>query len=414
MRLIKTIFLAALLISSVKAQDTAKIMSYNLLNYVASDTATRNPYFRTVMNSANPDILVAVEMTSQAMVNAFRDYVMNQAGIGVFTAGTFIDGPDTDNSIFFRANKFAFISNTPIHTALRDITQFKLVHLSTLDTFYIFAVHLKASTGTQNEQSRAAEVDSLRKVTNNFPAGTNFMVVGDFNFYASTEPAYIKLKAAGGIQGYFIDPITMTGTWNNGAYAPYHTQSPRVRQFGGGANGGMDDRFDLMIYSQGINDPGGMTYIPQSMIPYGNDGLHYNDSINRPPNIAVGQVVADALHYASDHLPVIAKFKFESPIGIINLTQVPKGFNLEQNFPNPFNPVTKIRFDIPAGLNGETNTKLIIYDVLGKEIATLVNGILRSGSYEYEWNGALYASGVYFYRLQTGSNSLVRKMVLTK
>ena len=240
------------------------------------------------------------------------------------------------------------------------------------------------------------------------------MVMGDFNFYRDTEPAYIKLKAPGGIQGFFIDPVNITGVWNNGAYAQYHTQSTRVRQFGGGATGGMDDRFDMIIYSQAISDAGGITYIPQSLIPYGNDGLHYNDSINRPPNNAVGQTVANALHYASDHLPVIAKFKFESPIGIINLSQIPKGFNLEQNFPNPFNPVTKIRFDIPAGLNNGAITQLVIYDVLGKEIAALVNRNLTAGSYEYEWNGTSYPSGVYFYRLQTGSNSLVRKMVLTK
>ena len=52
------------------------------------------------MNSANPDILVAVEMTSQAMVNAFRDYVMNQAGIGAFQSGTFIDGAGTHTQFF--------------------------------------------------------------------------------------------------------------------------------------------------------------------------------------------------------------------------------------------------------------------------------------------------------------------------
>src|SRR5258706_5656220 len=116
-KVFKTIIIVLVFVNVLYSQDTSKIMSYNLLNYVASDTLTRNPYYRTVMNAANPDILVAMEMTSQAMVSAFRDYVMNQAGIGVFTAGTFIDGPDTDNSIFYRANKFIFLSNTPIHSA---------------------------------------------------------------------------------------------------------------------------------------------------------------------------------------------------------------------------------------------------------------------------------------------------------
>ncbi len=57
-------------------------------------------------------------------------------------------------------------------------------------------------------------------------------------------------------------------------------------------------------------------------IPYGNDGLHYNDSINQPPNNAVGQEIANALHYSSDHLPVIASFTFTPvpPVEVISFT----------------------------------------------------------------------------------------------
>lgn len=74
----------------------------------------------------------------------------------------------------------------------------------------------------------------------------------------------------------------------------------------------MDDRFDLILFSKAIQQPGDITYVANSCIPFGNDGNHYNDSINKQPNTAVDIAVANALHNASDHLPVKAVFDFES------------------------------------------------------------------------------------------------------
>lgn len=121
-------------------------------------------------------------------------------------------------------------------------------------------------------------------------------------------------------------------------------------------------------------------------------------------------------------------------IGVKNIsTEVPKEFSLSQNYPNPFNPATKIRFSIPGtnsfleggkhvlsglppwGAEGGGNiVKLIIYDVLGKEVGVLVNEILSPGTYEIEWDAANYPSGVYYYKLIAGDYSLTKKMVLLK
>jgi hypothetical protein len=183
-----------------------------------------------------------------------------------------------------------------------------------------------------------------------------------------------------------------------------------VRSFGGGATGGMDDRFDMILFSQAVSDPGVITYVPGTMIPFGNDGLHYNDSINRPPNNAVGQVVANALHYASDHIPIMATFRFEPPTGILPISGVATEFKLEQNYPNPFNPDTKIRFSIPEA----SDVQLTVYDVLGRQIELLVNSTLAEGNYEYTWNADAYSAGVYFYKLSYDGNSETRKMILSK
>jgi hypothetical protein len=98
------------------------------------------------------------------------------------------------------------------------------------------------------------------------------------------------------------------------------------------------------------------------------------------------------------------------PLSVHNISMIPKSYALRQNFPNPFNPVTKIKFDLP----NNTKVKIIIYDISGREISQLVNNNLSAGSYEIEWNGNDFASGVYFYKMQTESFADVKRMILIK
>ncbi|MBI2428762.1 MAG: T9SS type A sorting domain-containing protein [Ignavibacteriales bacterium] len=88
----------------------------------------------------------------------------------------------------------------------------------------------------------------------------------------------------------------------------------------------------------------------------------------------------------------------------------PKSFNLHQNFPNPFNPKTKIEFDIAE----TSSAKLDIYSVDGKLVAELVNTTLEAGSYSTEWDAQNSPSGLYFYRLNAGDFSETKKLVIVK
>lgn len=396
--------------SFLYGQSNHIIMSYNLLNYPGIDTTIRNPHFRTIFTSIQPDILVVQELQSLAGVNGFLNNVLKTVSSD-YAAGVFIDGFDSDRAIFYKTEHFTFISNTPIRTALRDINEFKVLHKITQDTLRIYAVHLKASSGTDNEQKRLAEVTELRKVTDLLPASAYFIVLGDFNIYRSDEPAFIKLLDKS-TSGYFIDPLNLNGIFNQSAYAPYHTQSTRTRSFGDGSTGGLDDRFDMILISQSVKDSGGVTYVINSTRPYGNDGNHYNDSINRPPNAAVGQLVADALHYASDHLPVIASFKFDIPVSVDYefTASVPGEYVLNQNYPNPFNPVTVISYSLSL----YSAVSLKVFDVLGREVAVLVNEEKLPGTYEVDFNAVDLPSGVYMYRIQFGSFIETKKMLLLK
>jgi pectate lyase len=87
---------------------------------------------------------------------------------------------------------------------------------------------------------------------------------------------------------------------------------------------------------------------------------------------------------------------------------------LSQNYPNPFNPSTMISYDIAGGQNGVRHVTLKVYDVLGKEVAVLVNSDQSAGHYQTVFSGAGLPSGIYFYRLEAGSYSQIKKMILMK
>jgi gingipain R len=92
------------------------------------------------------------------------------------------------------------------------------------------------------------------------------------------------------------------------------------------------------------------------------------------------------------------------------ITELPKVFSLAQNYPNPFNPVTSIKYSVPK----QSLVKLVIYDIIGREVVTLVNEVKTPGNYAVSFDASMYASGVYFYRMESGDFTDVKKMVLIK
>ncbi|RPI13904.1 MAG: T9SS C-terminal target domain-containing protein [Ignavibacteriae bacterium] len=96
-------------------------------------------------------------------------------------------------------------------------------------------------------------------------------------------------------------------------------------------------------------------------------------------------------------------------------TEVPSSYKLYQNYPNPFNPSTKIKYDVPQEITSQkSDVRLIVYDVIGKEIAVLVNEQLNPGTYEVEWNANHLPSGVYYCKLTAGEHADTKKMLLIR
>jgi len=176
----------------------------------------------------------------------------------------------------------------------------------------IYAVHFKAGSDPTSATTRASEAANLRSTINTTPtttAGTNFLVCGDTNIYDGTEGAYTGLTASQTNNvGRAYDYVAMSAPWHsNDLNAAAFTQCPcNSCSVTGQSGGGLDDRFDLMLTSASLQDGAGMDYVPGSYTPFGNDGQHFNTDINAGGfNNAVGITVANALHDAADHIPVM-------------------------------------------------------------------------------------------------------------
>lgn len=309
-------FVLIIIASELFAQyDTLRVMTYNTLDFPMS-SAGREVYFSTVNQYIKADVILVNELSNATGANLLLD-ALNENGITYYNRANFVYGSNLNNLIYYNSEKVALHSQYAISTSVRDINEYVLYYKSddlstTNDTifFYFYVAHLKASQGY--EADRLAEVNLFLARLNSISNAENIFFCGDMNVYTSSEPAY---QAVINNTPYsFNDPLT-AGSWhNNSSYSSIHTQSTRLINFGGGSTGGMDDRFDFILYTDDVlNGSNKVAYIPGSCEAFGNDGNHFNDAlIDSPINPNIPASVTNALYYMSDHIPVIADFRVEA------------------------------------------------------------------------------------------------------
>ena len=293
------------------SQDTVSLISYNLLRFNSS--TERNLHFRNIIEKIKPDVLITQEMIGQESVNNFLNNILKNIN-EKYKAADFIDDEDTDidQGLFYNSDKFSFISTSQIDGYPRPIYIFTLKHLDTGEQFVVYNLHLKASKGSENELARSDQVKELK----NYISETNsnfYIVAGDFNIYSTAESAYkdlFSITESG--KGNLHDLINVVGTYNDPSNANIHTQSTRTSQFGGGSHGGLDDRFDFILFSDSLMYGDRIFVIDSTYKSFGNDGMHYNSALNMGPNQEVSMNIANSLHDASDHLPVFVKIIFSN------------------------------------------------------------------------------------------------------
>lgn len=413
------IFLLFLNVSFAQA-DTIRLATYNILRFPDSEGVERVPHFRNVLTALKPDILVVQEMQSQDGVDLFVDQIINNPGMSGYKAAPFINGFDTDNALFYNSNKIEFVRNRQILTWLREVSEYTLKYKldETSPVLKIYSLHLKASQGSDNESKRLKDALIIRDNLNKLNNGAYFAVAGDFNIYSSNEPAYQELTGPKENNiGRCFDPINKPGEWhNNSSFAMWHTQSSRTTEFGSGTPGGMDDRFDFILLSNAFFDSSQYLYLNKSYKTFGNDGLHFNAAINAGYNRAVSDEIANALHDASDHLPVFLDFQILQTTTVENRqSNNLDDFSLTQNYPNPFNGSTTVSLQ----LNQAETLDIEIYNILGEKVFEHSISSTGKRTVQFSWNGKdssghLLNSGVYLLSVQSGQFSKTIKMLYVK
>ncbi len=304
-------FMATFFSGYGQERDTIRVMAYNLLRF-PSVSPSRIDTLKSIVAYTKPDIFMVCELTNEAGASAILFDALNEDGVSIYDMADFIDGPNTQNELYYNTEKLVLYEQNVIPTVLRDINEYVLYYKSadlatTLDTtfFYAYVCHLKASSGF--EAQRNNEITALKTYLATRPHKENILVGGDFNFYGSAaEPAWNTLLNEGDI--LLKDTIFTPGDWHaNSSYAWLHTQSTRTTDFGGGAYGGMDDRFDFIFISDDLRTyQNGARFINGSYQALGQDGLHYNSAlIDAPANTSVPPTILSNLYYMSDHLPVV-------------------------------------------------------------------------------------------------------------
>jgi hypothetical protein len=159
----------------------------------------------------------------------------------------------------------------------------------------------------------------------------------------------------------------------------------------------------------GFSTPYGLNYFWRGLYATNNNGATWTylglDSIS-----VLGLVSYGDTTYAYTYADGLYKVRSTAGVNSVGVTTQPISFRLEQNFPNPFNPTTTIRFSLAQG--GHVSLK--IFDILGREVATLVNGELEAGLHQATFQASIYSSGIYFARLQSGEKMQLKKLVLLK
>ena len=265
--------------------------------------------FNEVNNTAWPKIIAAVNASAPAGVTYTA---------GTYTSATGETSASGAQAMFYRSDTLTEIVSGHVDIfsgASRYCDRWLMQpkgYTTTLSKFYVYGAHLKASTGSANEEIRRTGMVAIRANADALGIGVPIIYTGDFNFYNNTETGYVALVAAGNGKG--VDPYG-TGNWTGTSNSWKQTQAPLIVGYNGMVGGGLNDRFDFIVPSLGAADGKGISAMTSTMRVPGNDGAHYNIDITAgnntyySPDITRSNILADNLSMASDHLVQLMEFQ---------------------------------------------------------------------------------------------------------
>ena len=318
----------------LQAQETITIMQYNLLQYgnynsgfadcyeTNNNTQRKDECIRTLLDYVKPDIFTVCEFGKpQQLQTDFLKHNLNTNGVNYWKSDNIINYANSSiiNHIFYDSRKMELKKHVALRTSPRDTDVYELymktTDLISGDTIKLVCIVSHPKAGMNYEGDRRATMQVAMDYVNLHYQNDNVLIMGDFNMYRASESGYRLLtQTYSNSNVLFVDPLANVGgvgEWNgNMQYAPFHTQSTRRYSDECFSSGGLDDRFDFILMSDeiymGFNK---LKYVNNSYHAVGNDGKHFDQSINQTGNSAVPDNVAEALFDGSDHLPITLQIK---------------------------------------------------------------------------------------------------------
>lgn len=415
---------------NLQAQDTITVMQYNLLQYgnynsgfadcyeTNNNTQRKDECIRILKDYVNPDIITVCEFGStQQLQNDFIRHNLNINGADYWKTDNIINYAHSSiiNHIFYDSRKMELKNHVALRTDPRDTDIYELYlktpELISGDTIKLVCIVAHPKAGMYYESERRATMQRAMDYVNNFYPNDNVLIMGDFNMYGASESGYRLLtQTYSNSDILFVDPIANlggVGEWNNNIqYEPFHTQSTRSYSEECFSGGGLDDRFDMILMSDeiymGFNK---VKYVNNSYKAIGNDGRHFNQSINQNGNDVVPDLVAEALFDASDHLPVTMKMNVFSQLGVEDQTLPVTNAYLT---PNPVAEKALLSFYTPM----ESTMTIELLTLQGQRIS-IDAASFGQGSHQFEMSLADLAPGFYLVRL-TQENGWNQTLKLVK
>ena len=388
-------------IQGVQAQDTIKFMTYNILNYPDVNTS-RIAYLKTIVQHIKPDVFLVNEITQPVGATNIISQALNQNGITYYAQSLYVQSPDDENMLFYNTQKLGLVDQNTISTSLRDFNEYILYYkepgmTAQSDTvyFYVYAAHLKAGNTASDIAQRGSETAVLKSYLSTRSYAENTVVAGDMNVYNNSEAAYINLT--GSTQANLYD-VVGSGIWHSNAFYKMHfTQSTRIVAIDGGSTGGMDDRFDMVLFSDDMQTgTKGAKYISGTYRAVGQDGLRLNSSLIDPLNNSEPTNVINALYYMSDHLPVYMEVAVGGNVGVNQESIAPL-----KVYPVPANDLLYLKVDAAV-------KSIHLVDLSGR-ILTLSPEI--SGNV-LKLDVASFATGSYLLQVETSIGSYTERIII--
>lgn len=395
-------FFAFLLLLSLpllsEAQETITVLQYNLLQYgnynsgyadcfeTNNNTQQKDESIRVILDYVKPDIFTVCEFgKTQQLQTDFLRHNLNINGVNYWKSDNIINYANSSiiNHIFYNSQKMELKKHVALRTSPRDTDVYELYlktsELLAGDTIKLVCIVSHPKAGQYYETDRLSTMRTVMNYVEHHYVNENVLIMGDFNMYRASETGYQLLtRTYSNSDALFVDPLSRVGgvgEWNNNEqFAPFHTQSTRRYSDECFSSGGLDDRFDFILMSDdivmGFNK---IRYVENSYYAIGNDGNHFNQSIDQNGNTSVPRDVVDALFNISDHLPVTMQLNLYAQWGADEIGAA--GFRV---YPNPANRVLSVD-GVDTGTYQIMNTmgQLLMTGQVSKEIdvSSLSNGL---------------------------------------